>query len=203
MRLPATILWTVLLTMPAIAQGLPTIEGDGSQTQSVDIVQGAVSVTIQSSGSLSAGRDNNSAGGQLSLEINDVAVGIGSGTGNASTNPDTNAPQTDRAKTTMSNRAIGDRGGKPDDVSGTDDTLQGDSACRMPLPSPGDLAVALRQAGELVVEKADCVHPVGEITRLIASSSAATSALASANVSSARIVSITIDQNAVTFGYLE
>lgn len=62
---------------PALAQG---IVGEGNQSQSIELLQSGVSVGIDSSGSLSLGRGEPSAGIGAGLSINDTSI-IGVDTG--------------------------------------------------------------------------------------------------------------------------
>ncbi|QQR40135.1 hypothetical protein [Devosia rhizoryzae] len=63
------------LASPLLAQepGLGIV-GEGTQTQSVELLKDSVSVSIESSGALSLGRGNDSVGGSLGVSVNDVTI---------------------------------------------------------------------------------------------------------------------------------
>lgn len=71
----------IALSTPLVAQEPGSgVVGEGSQTQSVELLQDSVSVTLESSGSLSLGRGDDGASGGASISVNDTTiVGVSNG----------------------------------------------------------------------------------------------------------------------------
>lgn len=73
---------------PSLAQDIPSpaLDGSGQSTQTLELVQGAVSVTIDAGGAIST--RSGEADGHLSVDINGSGVGIGTPRGSEPTPAD-------------------------------------------------------------------------------------------------------------------
>ena len=177
------------LAAPVLAQDLnPAITGDGTQVQGVDLLDGAVSIEVQSSGSASLGRGEDHMEGDLGITVNDLNLGTvgetddgparsSQGNGTPSNGAVAPGPQTNSALTATSQR--------PD----SDD-------CTFQSASDEDLAWALDHDLPLILREATCPD-ASLVDWSTTSNPMVRSWIARANLSPDRVVSITIDNGAV------
>lgn len=184
------------LTPSVLAQGLPSLEGNGSQTQSVEVGKGAISVTLESSGTIAAGGGSNSLDGAATLSVNDLSIGVG----HAQDDHPTSEPGAVGASHAHQVRASADPSTGTSAPENETKTSSG-AVCPLPLPSREALAAAIDQGYRLVRVAAPCPGSPDDLDALLAVSPAIVAALEAAGARRTGLVSITINNGVVTLGY--
>ena len=184
------------LATPALAQGLPALEGEGSQVQSVELLDGAVSVSVESSGSMSLGRGDDHIDGDLGITINDVTLGTG-GTDDAG-NPDNSSGARTATGDTVAASPVPSAtapatSGQP--VVGR--TIANSDVCVLGLVSAEELANAFDHAATLVWREATCGADGSGAAMLAASEPRLVNELARAGRTPDQVVAITLDDGSV------
>lgn len=170
------------LSSPVLAQEVnPALEGEGNQTQRLDLVGGAVSIGIESSGSTSIGRGEDAIGGGLGVTVNELSIGTG---GSNQMVPPGAAKGTGAMP--GSSPALGSGGAASTGL-----------ACDLMLTSSDELATALDQDFDVMLREVACDQPAPELARLMISQPAFFSMLARAGLPQDRLISITIHNGTV------
>ena len=186
------------LAAPALAQDLnPAIESSGSQTQSVELLGGSVSVSVESSGSLSINRGNDSLDGALGVSVNDAPIVGVSSPNNDATTPGAGAPASPGSATRPATSA------RPAVLpQGSAMTVQAASEVECNAPSNTDgLSQALAQDVPIMVRAVACATTANQFAQLISSYPTLDTALSGAGIASNRVVAITIANDAVIVDY--
>ena len=188
----------VLLAMPVVAQDVPStaLEGQGQSTQTLDLVQDAVVVTIDAGGSFSS--KSGEGDGGLSVDINGLTVGVGSDPAEAASGLE------------------GKAGGVAEHAS-ADPVVQADNATKQVpalLDADGVCSAALGEAmspaaiAQLGSGSTILLQPVCDTAGLdpasrqaVADNGALSAYLAARNVAISALVSITILRDAVVVSY--
>lgn len=173
------------LAAPALAQSInPALEGDGSQTQTLDVLGGAVSVSVESEGALSLGRGDPEAEAAATLSVNDLSVGIG----NRGAQNDDAAPAGGNAPGAPSVAE-----GQAVSGSGTDQA----EACDFAMPDAAAIGEAIDAGMPVIIRHSDCAGSDPAIGRLIDNLPALAEVLDHAGTVPDRVVAITIADEGV------
>jgi len=180
-------------SVPAFAQGLPALEGNGAQTQSVELANGAVSVSVESQGDLSLNRGEDTASGALGITVNGVSVELGGNSFAQGTTPsgrDNSAAPAPVPATQGSPQSPQTRTARSEETA----------SCHGDIPSADQLAAALAASLPVRLEEARCVQARPIVTSLLASQPALIAGIQQAGLPPAGVVAITIDNTAVILG---
>lgn len=207
------------VSTPAFAQqSILGVEGEGTQSQSVELLGGSVSVTVDSAGSLSLGRGEPDAAAGVGVSVNDLnIVSVGSPTGGGSTN----SPQ---APSAQPGGQVG--GGVPEAVQGNGGnttsvgTIQGKTVmgganasqpsptesgngCATVHPQAGVLERALNRGGEIWLRSTSCTPEGTGAGDLIAAFPALTDAVLAQGLATEDAVAITISDEVVIIDFAQ
>lgn len=183
------------LSTPAFAQDLnPAIEGAGDQTQSVELFDSAVSVSVESSGSVSLNRGNDSVDGALGVSVNDTTI-LGVST-------PSNGPQGATVPPSTGTRPVAAPQSAANSQNGVGTVTAPNHAvdCQAPASDHDSLSQALAQGFPIMARQIDC-SPAADLSQLISLSPTLQSALSRAGIPGNRVVSITISSDAVIVDY--
>lgn len=180
----------VLLAMPAVAQDVPSpaLEGQGQSTQTLDLVQDAVVVTIDAGGSFSS--TSGEGDGGLSVDINGLTVGVGSDPAQAALG--------------LGGHAGGDAGVQDDSTTQVPALPDTDGVCSVALgEAMSPAAIAQLGSGSTILLRPVCnTAGLDPISRQAVIDNGALSAyLAARNVAISALASITILRDAVVVSY--
>lgn len=190
MKILATVLVVISTAAPAYSQGLPALEGEGTQTQSLELAKGAASINVESSGGLSLGRGADTLHGSLGVSINDVGIGIGNG-GESAQSPGT---------TTGAAAGVGpDPGQRTATGLAQDDnraTLAG-AGCNGGAASLEDLRSALDREFPIFLRAVECPTAVPGTAQMLADQPDFSRKISQAGIAADAVVSITIHNGSV------
>lgn len=178
---------------PALAQGMPGLEGDGAQTQSVELAKGTVSVSVDSQGSLSLGRGEDALSGGLGITVNGDSVELGRNSSYPGSAPSSTGKAI--ADPTTETRAPRQSSGTSAPGSTTTTT------CASELPSAERLARALDGGLPVHIRQSTCAQGSQLVQSLLASQPDLIARIEHDNLSPERVVAITIDNAAVILDF--
>lgn len=192
----------VLLSTGAIAsaQGIaPAIESEGSQTQKVELVQGTVSVTVDSAGSVSAREGRLDAEGALGVDANGVSVRLGGdGTVGDAGAASPTVESDPRTGVGASSALIHDIGPGIGDTPGSE-AAAATPACGV-VPTPAALAAALDAGLPAYLVEDACLENQPGASSLAGVEPRLISMLTEAGVAGDSVVSITIFVRGILIG---
>jgi hypothetical protein len=165
---------TLSLTAAPLAQGLPSLDGDGHSAQSVELLGGAVSVGVEMSGGIDTTGPAPAASGSVGLGVNGAGIGL--------------SATTPRTPSAGANGAAALPSGIEDD------------ACSRPVAVPDDLTQALAAPMPLELVS-DCGSPSLDFAQAMAEISWLTNALQQDGIALERVVSITILEDRARIAY--
>jgi hypothetical protein len=190
-------LMLIALAAPVVAQepGLGVV-GDGAQTQSVELLDGSVSVTLESSGSVSLGRGDPSVGAGLDLSVNDVTiVGVGGDRSRAGDGGDQPG-----GKGVVAAGPAGRANAEVETAIVTDGASSAECGVR---PSEPALAEALNSGREIWLRPSSCASADGALVELAALYAAIKHAFSIADRPLANLADITISDDFVILGVVD
>ncbi|SMQ72139.1 hypothetical protein SAMN06295905_2050 [Devosia lucknowensis] len=170
---------------PSLGQGLPALEGQGSQTQTVELANDALSLSIDSGGSLSLGRGDDHVAVDLGVTLNDNPIQLGG-------RPDTPADAPSPTGTPEAATAV--------KVAGPF-ASQGARSSSLPCTTVAEDALDRALAGgfSIVVQQAVC-DPQQDQRHVWDESSPFRAAISDAGIDFEDVVAITINDAAVIVG---
>ncbi|KKB10042.1 hypothetical protein [Devosia chinhatensis] len=173
-------------SLPALAQG---IEGAGTQTQSLDLLGGAVSVELQSGGDVSLGRGDDGGSAGASVSVNGIGIGLGNSGGTSGSAQSVTSVQS------REDRPAANETSRSGAVLSPDETGADGEACI--APSAWELGQALDYRLEVVVRASECQFEPAIIDELLSSQRILGEALSAANINSDAVQAITIGEKIV------
>ncbi|ODT69611.1 MAG: hypothetical protein ABS75_16145 [Pelagibacterium sp. SCN 63-23] len=178
------------LAAPVLAQSInPAIQGEGSQTQTLEVLGGAVSVSVESGGALSLGRGDPQAGASATLSVNDLSVGVG--------NQNADAGGATAAGGTASGRnpAASPPMAQAQDVDAS--LSMQNATCDFPSAGAAAISRAIDAGMPVIIRHSDCVANEAAMTPVIETLPGLAAALDDAGTAKNRVVAITIADDGV------
>lgn len=188
----------LLIALPATGQGLPALDGQGSQTQSIELAKDAVTITLESSGALSAGKGGVEGDGAARLTVNDLSVGVGGAqTGGAAAGgahspggavaEDAGSAATAAVQVQPATPAV--------DAIATGGVGQ-NAVCEGTVPTATRLADALRHS-QVMLKRGECLPADGDVAAAVEAHVGLKSLLRRHGVAPNQVVAITIADEVV------
>lgn len=158
---------TFVLALPATGQELPALDGQGSQTQSIELSKEAVTITLESGGALSVGQNGVESDGAARLTVNNLSVGVGQ-TGSGSGDGTHSTPRTAAGDVGSSERLLPfetNFSTPARDAPGQGNMSNG-TVCAGTPPAEAQLSNALRHLQVLLV-RGECDRAPAEVVALV------------------------------------
>lgn len=187
------------LAAPVLAQGVdPALEAEGSQVQSVEILDGAVSVEVDTSGSASAGRGEDQLDGSLGITVNDQPL---ISRGSAGGDPPASSAADSRG-TVGSGAAASQHSPRATTGAAVSGTGIDQPACLSVVSaSAEDLKLALDHGAEILLRPVTCPAVDMDAADLLASDPRLVEAAAAWKLTHDNVVAITIDNGTVIIAH--
>ena len=182
---PFCILLLAGFAAPSLAQSVnPAVEGDGAQTQTLEVFDGSVSVSVQSQGSLSLGRGDPDASAGATLSVNGISVGIGKSDEDARSTTRERKDAIESGSVTAPNSASASAKGTREQ-------------CDYPMADAAAINEAIVAGVPVIIRFSDCAYPDPAIEGLFTAAPRLAAALAQAGLDENQVVSITIADEGV------